>query len=58
MTDAGTTKDALTRVRALNVLLIGKLTNVPLPATPTGELKLYFDNADLDDLWIAVTWSG
>lgn len=30
----------------------------PLPGTPAGDLKLYFDDANLDDLLIAVTWSG
>jgi len=58
MTDTGAAKDILTKTVAMDDLLVGKLTNVPLPATPTGELKLYFDNPDLDDLWIAVTWSG
>jgi hypothetical protein len=57
-TDAGTQKDTLTKDPALNDLLVGKLTNVALPARPTDELKLYFEDAKLGDLWIAVTWSG
>lgn len=48
----------MSRTAALDDLLVGKLTNVPAPAKPTGEIKLYFDKADFDDLWIAVTWSG
>jgi hypothetical protein len=57
-TDAGTVKDTLTRNAELDDLLVGKMTNVPAPAAPTGETKLYFENADLDDVLIAVTWSG
>lgn len=57
-TDAGTLEDTLTRVASMNDLFIGKLTHVPLPAQPTGELKLYFESARLSDLWMAVTWSG
>ncbi|RLB02439.1 MAG: toxin, partial [Deltaproteobacteria bacterium] len=50
-------KDTLTKDAALGNLLIGKLTNIALPAKPTGELKLYFEDAKLSDLWLAVTWS-
>jgi hypothetical protein len=57
-TDAGTLKDNLSRTAALDNLLVGRLTNVPAPATPTAEVKLYFENADVDDLLAAVTWSG
>ncbi len=56
--DAGTKKDSLTKFPSSNDLLVGKLTNVPLPAQPTDELKLYFDDTKFTDLWIAVTWSG
>lgn len=57
-TDAGTQEDTLTKDASLNDLLVGKLTNVPVPVRPTDELKLYFEDAKLSDLWIAVTWSG
>jgi hypothetical protein len=57
-TDAGTQKDTLAKVPSLNDLLVGKLTNVALPAGPTGELNLFFEDANFSDLWIAVTWSG
>lgn len=57
-TDDDTQKDTLTKDASLNDLLVGKLTKVPLPAQPTGEFKLYFEDAKLSDLWIAVTWSG
>lgn len=57
-TDAGTVKDTLTRSTELNDLLVGKLTKVPMPTKPTGEVKLYFEGVDLDDVLIAVTWRG
>jgi hypothetical protein len=56
--DEETKKDPLTKVTSLNDLLVGKLTNVALPAQPTDELKLYFEDTKLSDLWIALTWSG
>lgn len=36
-------------------LLQGVLTG-GVPAKPVGELKLYFETADLQDVWIAVAW--
>lgn len=57
-TDASTRKDTLIRDESLNGLLVGKLTNVAVPPQPTGELKLYFEDAKPSDLWIALTWSG
>jgi hypothetical protein len=56
--DASTLKDALTKDPSMNDLLVGKLQNVPRPAEPAGELTLYFDDAKLNDLFVAVTWSG
>lgn len=54
----GGNTDTLNKDTALGNLFVGRLTNIPLPNEPTGELKLYFDTADLSDLWIAVRWSG
>jgi hypothetical protein len=51
-------KDTLAKDTALGNLLVGKLTKIPLPVKPTGELKLYFDDTKLSDLWIAVSWSA
>lgn len=51
-------KDTLAKDTALGNLLVGRLANIPLPDKPTGKLRLYFDNADLSDLWIAVRWQG
>jgi hypothetical protein len=56
--DAGTLRDPLTKFTSLNDLLVGKLTNVAPPAQPTGDVKLYFDNPRLAELWLAVTWGG
>ncbi|SLK00942.1 Tc toxin subunit A-related protein [Arthrobacter sp. P2b] len=57
-TDGTTKHDTLTKDSSLGNLLIGKFTEISLPATPTADLRLFFDNKDLDDLWLAVTWSG
>jgi len=51
-------KDTLAKDAALGNLLVGKLTNIALPARPTSELKLYFEDTKLSDLWIAVSWSA
>lgn len=41
----------------LGKLLIGKLANVGLPPAPADvDLRLFFDNNALSELWIAVTW--
>jgi hypothetical protein len=37
---------------------IGRFTSMALPAAPESDLKLFFDDKELGDLWIAVTWSG
>ncbi len=36
-------------------LRVGKLTDIPLPA-PVGDVKLYFDDNTMEDMWMAVTW--
>jgi len=56
--DNAARKDTLAKDAALGNLLIGKLDKIPLPDKPTGEFKLYFEDAKLSDLWIAVSWSG
>lgn len=54
-------KDRLVKNSAMGDLLVGKFTNeengIALPS-PVGEIKLFFDERALDDLWIAVTWSA
>jgi hypothetical protein len=43
---------------SLGNLLVGKLDETRLPKQPAGSLTLYFDDAKLSDLWIAVTWKS
>lgn len=38
-----------------NLLRVGKLTNIPLPA-PTGKFTLYLDDNSMEDLWLALAW--
>ena len=47
----------LTKDKSLGNLFVGSVSEGQLPP-PTGEFKFYFDDANLSDLWIAVTWSG
>ena len=54
-------KDTLTKDAALGNLLVGKLANIALPANPATdatELKLFFIDKELANLWIAVTWTS
>lgn len=53
-----TVKAALGKDTAMGNLLIGNLTNTALPGRPVGELKLFFDDKAITDLWIAVKWSS
>jgi hypothetical protein len=48
----------LVKDASLGNLLVGKLDKIRLPKQPVGSLTLYFNNNQLSDLWIAVTWSG
>jgi hypothetical protein len=57
-----TKKDTLVKDPAMGNLLVGRFTGgatglVP-PATPVAEIKLFFEDRDLSDLWVAVTWSS
>jgi hypothetical protein len=56
--DSGTLSDSLNKTQSLNDLLVGKLSNVVPPSQPVAELKLFFDNSKISDLWITVTWGG
>jgi hypothetical protein len=56
--DGTTKKDTLVKDASLGNLLVGKLDKIPLPEQPVGLLTLYFNNNQLSDLWIAVTWSA
>lgn len=54
--------DTLIKVVNLGNLLVGRLTGgttgIALPANPAGELKLFFDDKAIADLWLAITWKG
>ncbi len=54
--DATAKQDTLGKDSSLGDLLVGKLTNMDLPARPDGELKLFFDTNEMSDVWIAATW--
>jgi Tc toxin complex TcA C-terminal TcB-binding domain len=61
--DASAKKDALVKDASLGQLLVGKLVNIvlptqPVPLKPVGKLTLFFDTREMNDLWIAITWSG
>ena len=47
----------LAKDKSLGNLFVGSVSEGQL-SPPTGEFKFYFDDANLSDLWIAVTWSG
>src|SRR5262249_12098947 len=55
---AAAKKDTLTKDTALGNLLVGKLVHIAVPAKPVGELRLFFDDKVMADLWIAVQWSS
>lgn len=50
--------DDLGKDTTLGNLLVGELADVPLPAQLTGEYKLFFDDTELDNVWIALTWGA
>lgn len=59
--DTGTpaNKDTLIKDQQIyGELLAGKLSNIELPATATQQVKFYFEDRNLDDLWIAIRWSS
>ena len=51
-------KDTLSKDAHLGNLLVGSLSGIPLPASPVGELKLYFDDKDMEDFWLIVRWGS
>lgn len=55
--DAASKRDSLSKDANLGGLLVGSLSNVGLPARPVGQLRLFFEDRAMEDLWIAVTWS-
>jgi hypothetical protein len=57
-TPTAAAQDTLTRESAFGNLLVGSLAGIPLPASPTGNVRLYFDTKAVKDVWLAVAWSG
>ena len=55
--DGSGSNDILDKASVLGDLLSGKLSNIPLPE-PLGELTLYLDDNDMEELWIALTWGA
>jgi hypothetical protein len=54
-----TKKGTLAKDTAMDDLLVGQLDNNSLPAKPVDqELKLFFDDKAIGNLWIPVTWSS
>jgi len=58
ISDIRNNHDSLAKSSAFEDLLAGKLSNIPLPEKPVGELKLFFGDKTITDLWMAITWSG
>jgi len=60
--DPAAKRDTLTKDAPLGNLLVGKFSGgaagLALPQSPIGELKLFVEDRALDDLWIALQWSG
>ena len=56
--DATGKKDTLAKDTALENLLVGKLTNIGLPSSPVSEVKFFFEDREISDLWVAVTWGN
>lgn len=50
--------DTLEKDPTFGDFLHGKFKKIASPGSPVGELKLFFENRDIGDLWIAITWSG
>jgi hypothetical protein len=56
--DTGTPAKLVKDQQMYGALVAGRLSNIVLPATPTQEVKFYFGDRNLEDLWIAVRWSS
>ena len=56
--DPAARKDVLTQDQLAGKQLTGRLTNIERPASPVGDLRFFFDDKQIGDLWIAVKWGG
>lgn len=50
--------DDLIKDPSLNNMFACKLDKITKPEEPVGELNLYFEDTDLTDLWIVLSWKG
>ncbi len=55
-TDATVRKDTLGHDTAMGQLLVGKFTEIALPPSPATGLRVFLEDKEIGDLWIAVTW--
>lgn len=55
-------KDTLVKDPAMGNLLVGRFTGgtsgLVRPAKPASEIKLFFEDRTVSDVWLAVTWSS
>ena len=51
-------KDTLVKDTAMGNLLVGKLTSITLPTSPVAEIKLYFGDNKLEDVFVALRWQA
>ena len=56
--DDAAKQDRIVHFASMNDLFIGQLTNINCLDKPTGQMRLYFNDKSLSDLWVAVTWRG
>jgi hypothetical protein len=60
--DSAAKKESLVKSQSFGNLLVGKFSNgatgIALPAKPTGDFKIFFDDKNMEDLWIAVNWTS
>ena len=56
--DPAAKKDILAQDQSAGKQLVGRLANIERPASPLGDLTLFFDDKQIADLWIAVKWGG
>ncbi|WP_239287689.1 Tc toxin subunit A-related protein [Candidatus Nitrotoga sp. 1052] len=55
--DATAKKDTLAKDAAMGNLLVSKLSEISLPASPISKVRFFFEQREISDLWIGLTWS-
>jgi hypothetical protein len=56
--DTTANKDTLNQAPAMGNLLVGTLANIGRPASTVVKMRLFFDDNQIRDLWLAVTWGA